>query len=86
MIKAVQRPIEGGGDEMVCEMCGAAFNLADGTARPSESKGNPLLGGLLRQKPQKNMLVFPTKELADGSVYVNINQKTVLGDALDEGS
>lgn len=62
--------------EVKCDMCGAAFDAETGKPRPnSGGGGNPLFSPLLRSKPQKNLLVYPTKELADGRVFVNINSK-----------
>lgn len=72
LLKAPQIVAADGAEEVVCDMCGAAFALADGAARPSTASGNGLLAPLLRNKPQKPLLVFPTREVEGGAVYVNI--------------
>ena len=72
LLKAVQETAEDGVEELVCDMCGAAFSLEDGQPRPSTATGNGLLAPLLRNKPQNALLVFPTVEVDKGAVFVNI--------------
>ena len=64
-------------------MCGAAYSLDDGAGVASEAKGNPLFGALLRNKPDKPLSVYPTKELDGGAVYVNITPKSRKAAAID---
>jgi len=72
LLKSEVAPAEADGVlEITCEMCGAAAALSDGKARPSESQGNPVLGGLLRNKPQSTLRTYAVKDTSDG-VYVNI--------------
>jgi nitrite reductase/ring-hydroxylating ferredoxin subunit len=80
LLKADQRPIDEGGEELVCDMCGAAFDLADGSARESvKDAGNKLFAPLLRSKPQRPLSIFPTRELADGRFFVNITAESFAG-------
>jgi len=80
LLKADQRPIDEGGEELVCDMCGAAFDLADGSARETDKDaGNKLFAPLLRNKPQRPLSIFPTRELADGRFFVNITAESFAG-------
>lgn len=80
LLKADQRPIDEGGEELVCDMCGAAFDLADGSARETDmDAGNKLFAPLLRNKPQRPLSIFPTRELADGRFFVNITAESFAG-------
>ncbi|KAK7239857.1 sphingolipid transporter [Aureococcus anophagefferens] len=72
-----------GVEQVLCEMCGAAYSLDDGAGVASEAKGNPLFGALLRNKPDKPLSVYPTKELDGGAVYVNITPKSRKAAAID---
>lgn len=64
-----------GVDEIECGMCGSVYDATTGVALEKNGKGNPLFGGLLKNKPQKNLKSYPTKELADGRIFVNIESK-----------
>lgn len=64
--------INDGIEEIACSMCGGAYDARSGDARAESGKGNILFGALLRNKPQLSLPSYPTKELADGRVFVNI--------------
>lgn len=73
LLQSEQIVMEDDSEIVCCEMCGAAFDTEDGSPQPAnEGSGKPLVGGLLKAKPQKALLVFPNRELSDGRVFVNI--------------
>lgn len=61
-----------GVDEIECGMCGSTYDATTGASLDKNGKGNPLFGGLLKNKPQKPLRKYPTKELGDGRIFVNI--------------
>ncbi|KAH8044778.1 sphingolipid transporter [Aureococcus anophagefferens] len=64
-----------GVEQVLCEMCGAAYRRRRRWRRVG-GQGQPLFGALLRNKPDKPLSVYPTKELDGGAVYVNITPKS----------
>ena len=76
LLKSPTKIAEDGTEELICEMCGCAYDIETGTERPSTGGGNALLAPILRNKPQKPLKVFPAREVDDGRVFVNITPIT----------
>ena len=76
LLRSPTKIAEDGTEELICEMCGSAYDIETGTERPSTGGGNALLAPILRNKPQKPLKVFPAREVDDGRVFVNITPIT----------
>lgn len=56
-----------------CSMCGSRYDATSGDVAGQQSgAGNPFFRDFLRKKPQRPLVAFPVKELANGRVFVNI--------------
>ncbi|KAH8057042.1 sphingolipid transporter [Aureococcus anophagefferens] len=71
-----------GVEQVLCEMCGAAYSPTTALASRRRPRAT-LFGALLRNKPDKPLSVYPTKELDGGAVYVNITPKSRKAAAID---